>query len=478
MMNKLVRTSGILIPRSLENSENYTIIKKRLTRRGQVYNKSPFVINKFYVEGPSFLKIPRFFPLYEIDNFISIENKIPVGKDININHHVTLRDDLQKDMARYMLTNNNGIIQASPGSGKTVVAVYVVCERKKKTLILVHRESLIFQWIGPGTPEKPQGFLAHSDISPDRIARLSSSNFEEDLKKDIIVATDQTFLSLLKRKREPFLKALNSSGIGIFIGDEVHTTIGAPTFSECSIHIPVETTFGLSATPDRIDGNGDIIEFHLGPVYVPKGEASVMDARVTFILFNYGIIEKSHQYVYWGGMFQRARYLNLLRKSEILLNISKSLLEKFYKDGRDILYISERLNLIDLLFKWFPGPSKSKFTAGVKNEMLDYQVVFTTPGKSRDGVDVPQKDCLIISSPISNIEQLSGRVVRISKNKEEPIIVHLIDIGCEDICRSMKSMLNYYDKKKWKVKFVVAFSNATKKEITREEALDLIFIKE
>ena len=60
-MNKLVRTSGILIPRSLENSENYTIIKKRLTRRGQVYNKSPFVINKFYVEGPSFLKIPRFY---------------------------------------------------------------------------------------------------------------------------------------------------------------------------------------------------------------------------------------------------------------------------------------------------------------------------------------------------------------------------------------------------------------------------------
>lgn len=467
------RTSGICIPRELENEIFYKNIKDNLTRRFKDYNTSTFRLHNFYVEDSKVLKIPRFFPIWDYVS-CKIENKFNDGEDIKINHNIKLRDDLQKNIVSYLLENNRGIIQASPGSGKTVTGVCSVAERKKKSFILVHRDSLADQWKGPGTPDKPQGFLAFTDLNEDDVVRLTSSNFEKALKKPIIICTDQTFISLLKRQRARFLIALNQANLGIFIADEVHTTVGAPTFAECSIHIPSPVTFGFSATPYRYDGNGDIIASHLGEVFEPEGEASVMDARVTVMLFDYGITSKSRFYVYWGGRFQRSRYLNLLRRSDMLTAISKSLLTKFIKEDREIVYMSERINHIDMLCKWTPTDNKSTFISGDKIDVLDTQVIFSTPGKMRDGVDIPKKDCLIMTSPISNIEQMTGRIVRISKNKEEPIIIDMVDIGEPEMSKTLFSRVAYYEKKKWKIKYVLLTKDGGIREISKDNAIEII----
>ena len=118
-------------------------------------------------------------PLFFIDN---IHN----GQDIKINHNIKLRDDLQRNIVKYMLENKNGIIQANPGSGKTVISIYVIATLKKKAFILIHRDSLADQWIG----DSEKGFLAYTDIDKNEIGRLSSHNFKEVLKKSIIVCTD------------------------------------------------------------------------------------------------------------------------------------------------------------------------------------------------------------------------------------------------------------------------------------------------
>ncbi|MEN6294204.1 MAG: DEAD/DEAH box helicase family protein, partial [Methanobacterium sp.] len=245
----LKRTSGICIPRELENEIFYKNIKDNLTRRFRDYNTSTISLHNFFVEDTKILKIPRFFPIWDYTS-CKIENSFGPGEDIKINHHITLRDDLQKNIVEYLMENNRGIIQASPGSGKTVTGVCCVAERKKKALILVHRDSLADQWKGPGV-DKPQGFLAFTDLNESDVVRLTSANFEDALKKPVIICTDQTFISLLRRHRARFLIALNQANIGIFIADEVHTTVGAPTFAECSIHIPTPISFGFSATPYR-----------------------------------------------------------------------------------------------------------------------------------------------------------------------------------------------------------------------------------
>jgi hypothetical protein len=465
-------TSGLCIPKEYNTEQFYHKVKEHLVRKVKHYQDSTYDFYKFYIEGDKILKVPRFFP---ISQYVScnVLNSSSAGQDININHNIKLRDDQQKDIVNFMLTNDKGVIQAPPGSGKTIVSIYVVGERKKKTFIIVHRESLVDQWIGPGTPEKPQGFLTFTDIPEFEISRLTSENYHEALTKSIIVTTDQTFLSLLKRQREDFLLSLNKSNIGIFIADEVHTTVGAPTFAECSIHIPSKVVFGLSATPYRYDGNGDIIQYHLGDVYIPQGEATVMGARVAVLLIDSGL-KKSRGYIYWGGFFQRSRYLNLLKKSTVFMEVCKSLLLKMISDERKVIFVSERLKMIDQFFDWLGISDKSKFTQSAGNEVLEHQVVFATPGKVRDGVDIPTKDCLIMTSPISNIEQICGRVLRVSQGKKEPLIFDIVDLAYDDICRTFFKRRDYYFGKQWNVRYLRVMGSGEKIEMDEHEAMKLI----
>ena len=471
---KLIKNSGIVIPHFV-GENNLTYIKDFLTRVVPSYQNSPSTKLKFYLENESGdIKVPRYFP---IDKFINtpIDDITQEGQDIEIKHNIVLRDSLQETIVNYMLTNRKGIIQANPGAGKTITTIFAICELRKKTLILVHRDSLAEQWEGPGTPEKKQGFLAHTNISKDEIGRLSSANFKECLKKSIVIATNQTFVSLLKRHRNEFLKELKTANFGILISDEAHTTTGAPTFSECSLHIPIYRTFGLSATPNRQDGTTDIMEYHLGPVYIPEGKSSTMDARITVVLVDLKISSsKSRPYVYWGGYFQRARYLNLLSKNKTLIDISKNLIKKFYNDDRNILYVADRIKLIDNVDEVCNYDSTSKFVGSAKNDKLDYKLTYATTGKVRDGVDAVDKDCLIMPNPIGNIEQLGGRILRIKDGKKHPIIVDIIDFGEKNMSRSFNPRLNFYKKKNWEVKFIFADEKGMR-NISEEEAQDILF---
>jgi superfamily II DNA or RNA helicase len=466
-MYTLRKRAGIAIPRTYENDSFYVKMRAFLTRRSMDYHQeSVFIVHRFFLESEKFLTVPRFFPVYEYIPECHIEDHSHVGEDIKINHKIKFRDELQENMANHMLNSDNATIQAPPGSGKTVVALYVIATRKKKTLVLVHRDSLVDQWA--------ERALEHTDINRNDVVRLTSSNFIHALKKPLIITTDQTFVSILKRNRYNFLVALNQANIGMFIADEVHTSVGAPRFSECSLHMPARLTYGLSATPYRYDGNGDVINFHLGETYVPEGEASVMDAKVTVVLFDSGMLNRSFKYVYWGDKFQRARYLNLLKKSNIFMSLCKGLLTKFSSNGREVIFVSERIKMIEELFKWLNIPSKSKFIRSATNEELRHQVTFATPGKIRDGVDIPKKDCLIMTSPIKNVEQMCGRVVREADDKSRPVVVDMIDIGVIEIRETYYGRLRYYQDKQWERNYLIAYSDGRIVEIDEQIAIEII----
>lgn len=448
---KVLKRSGILIPKDYSNKESYVRIKEHLSRRTRAYNTSTYTINTFYLESEKFLLIPRNFPLHKFTFDLQVENHQHEGQDIEIKHKITPRNEVQKRAINYLMTHDNGVIELAPGVGKTVITIYMIAERKKKSLILVHRDSLADQWRDRA--------VTFTNLQDDDIARLTSSTFEEDFKKPIIISTVQTFISLLKRNRKEFLIALNEANIGIFVADEVHTSVGAPTFSECSIHVPAKYTYGLSATPYRFDGNGDIIRYHLGEIFSDEDSEGTMKAKVTVVLIDYQIDSaKSAMYIRWGGSFQRARYLNQMKKSKPFMAAIKSLLKALSKD-RNILCMVERIKLIDELYDWMKHPSKSKFCGSAKLDTLEQQITFTTPGKCRDGVDAPWKDTVIMTSPISNINQLTGRVVRTDKNKKRPAIIDMVDYGCDDMKQSFNSRKAFYEKKGWEVQYAIYVNN-------------------
>lgn len=464
-MIELIKRSGILIPRRYENEGFYKTIKEHLTRRSQDYTKSVLIVNEFYLESEKFMLIPRFFPIGKFIPSYKLKNVSHLGTDIQIQHNIKPRSEAQEKAMKYVMNHENGILQLPPGVGKTVISIYMIAERKKKTLIVVHRDSLADQW--------RDRLLQFTDCKEEQIARLTSTTFENDLDQPIIIATTQTFISLLKRKRQEFLTTLDKAGVGIFIADEVHTSVGAPTFSECSIHMPSQYTYGLSATPYRWDGNGDIIEYHLGEVFEDEDSEGTMDARVTCILLDYQIdTPRRHYYVHWGGDFQRSRYLNLMKKSKPFRDTLKSLLNRL-KDERDLICMAERIKLIDEVYNETKHPSKSRFYQSANLDTLNYKITFTTPGKCRDGIDAPHKDCVIMTSPISNIEQLTGRIVRSKDGKKTPIIIDMVDYGSKNISRTLHTRLKFYDRKEWPIQFVI-IQGATMKKIDRDQAIEIL----
>lgn len=463
---KLIKRSGILIPKEHQYDDFYIKIREFLERRVREYNKPTFQVNKFYLESEKFLLIPRNFPIQQYLFDYEIEDRSHDGEDIDIQHNIIPRSDSQVKAIQYLLNNESGILQLSPGVGKTVITIYMLAIRKKKSLILVHRDSLAEQW--------KKRLMEFTNISYDDIARLTSSTFEDDLKKPIIISTAQTITSLLTRNRKYFLSALDDANIGIFIADEVHTSVGAAKFSECSIHMPSRYTYGLSATPYRYDGNGDIIEFHLGSIFADDDPEGTMPAKVTVIMLDYEIDSAGRsRYLRWGGQFQRSRYLNQMKKSQPFLMTVKNLMDKL-KQTRNLIMILERTVLIDELYEWLVFPSKSKFYKSASLSELNQRFTFATPGKCRDGIDAPWKDTVVMTSPISNIDQLSGRVTRTYPNKETPTIVDMVDYGCPEIGRTLFGRLKFYDMKKWPVQFVIVFKDGKVRKIDRQTAISIL----
>lgn len=464
-MMKIIKRSGLLISAEHKNKEFYINIKEHLCRRMKSYQNSTYEYSIFYIESDKYLLIPRNFPIDKYLFDYKIEDIRHEGKNIKIDHNISPRSKAQQRAMTKMLSSESCILQLSPGVGKTVISIHTIAVKKKKTFILVHRDSLAEQWI--------DRIISFTNLTTDNISRLKSSTFEEDLKKDIIISTTQTFISLLKRNKKNFLIELDKSNIGIFIADEVHTSVGAPTFSECSIHIPAKYTYGLSATPDRYDGNGDIIEYHLGDIFSDDDTEGTMMPNVTVVLLDYQIdTPKRYTYIRWGGEFQRSRYLNMIGKSETFLKVLKGLLLKF-KDDRNLLCMMERIKLIDSIYKWMPSSDKSKFCGSNTLKELKYKITFTTPGKCRDGIDAPQKDCIIMTSPISNIKQLTGRVCRSAPDKKTPIVIDMVDYGCRDMSSSLYNRVKFYEDNNWPIQYLL-ITDKKIVELDKEKTLGII----
>ena len=465
-MLKIIQRSGLLISKKDQYKEFYIKIKEFLERRTTAYDKSNFVINTFYVESEKYLLIPRYFPIQQYTFAYNVREVQHEGAPIEIEHNITPRSKAQERAIKYILSNDCATLQLAPGVGKTVISIYMIAERKRKSMVLVHREPLAKQWT--------DRFLSFTNLKEDDISWLRSKTFEEDLKKPVIIAMVQTFRSLLKRKPKEFLTALNEANIGVFVADEVHTSVGAPAFSECSIHVPAKYTYGLSATPYRYDGNGDIIEFHLGQIFADDDLEGTMPAKVTVFLLDYEIDTPArYKYIHWGGSFQRARYLNMMRKSKPYMRAMRGLLGRLRVD-RNLLCMVERIKLIEDLYKWMPSKSKGMFCgSGTKMEELDKQITFSTPGKGRDGIDAPWKDCAIMTSPISNIEQLVGRVLRTKEGKKTPIVIDMVDYGSDDIKRTFYSRQKFYDDKGWSVQYLVSINDKLR-QIDRQVTMDIL----
>ncbi len=127
-----------------------------------------------------------------------------------------------------------GVIRCDTGFGKTVLALEIIRRKNIKTLIVVPRVSLGFQ-------------------------------FEETLREIFKTSPEEagilitTFQSLHKLSGPQLME------YGMVIVDEVHTAITSARLKLLGAFSP-KYLYGLTATPDRSDGQGKAIHFFFGPI--------------------------------------------------------------------------------------------------------------------------------------------------------------------------------------------------------------------
>ena len=154
----------------------------------------------------------------------------------------------QQQAADALLQHDTGVLSASTAFGKTVVAAYLIAQRKVNTLVVVHRRQLLDQWV-----EALSQFLG---IAPEEIGQIGGGKRNPTGKIDVAM-----------------IQSLCRKGVvddivgeyGHLIVDECHH-ISAVSFEQVVRQSKARYITGLSATVVRKDGHHPIIFMQCGPV--------------------------------------------------------------------------------------------------------------------------------------------------------------------------------------------------------------------
>jgi len=456
---RFIRNSCIRIPLSFKDEAFFQQIVSELKRQGKdYYDPEKTVTSKYYSVRDGNLLIPRYFDIERLGH--RAVTYLHPGEDIEIEmkDNFSFRDDKQKLALETLIEQDHFVLCMQPGEGKTVLAIAAICKVKKKTIIFVHKDKLAEQW--------RDRFLEHSKISKDQIALLTTATCRQDLKKPIIISTVQTMCSMINRL-DDIEDILAEAKIGMAFWDECHTSVSAEQFSLSSLFLPSPRTYGLSATPKRSDGNTDIIEKHVGTVYIPEGSGTTMEPKIIMLYFDHRAVGDHFKYIYTDFTkkksdgthpmrFDKGKYLKMLtsKDDKTYIPMMQKICKQIYQAGRTILLLSDRIKILDKISIVIPKHDVGFFIprSGEKQDSALYKkFVFSTYGSARDGTDRPEFDTLVLATNCSNIEQAVGRVCRDFPNKSQPIVFDIVDSGCQQMEDASGWRKEFYQSKGWQI---------------------------
>ena len=463
MEKTILCKEGYLVPKIEKYNNIIDKIKKELTV--EPFQPCNFVKkenNSFavYQENDTHISIPKYYGINKIGP--PEINKEIKGESINTTFKGDLRP-LQKEIVAQIVPhlekNDGGVLCLPCAAGKTVLALYLACIFKVKTLVIVHKTFLLNQW-----KERAEQF---TDAN---IGIIQQNKVEVD-GKDLVIGMLQ---SIAKEKYDSDI----FRDFGLVIFDEAHH---APSqyFSKALPLIATKLTIGLSATPKRSDKLEKILYWYFGDIMY-KSEVQENN-KVLVNIVNYKLDHpKFREYKLYTGDVNRPKTINSLitigrRNKYIVDNLEEVLIE----EGRKIIILSDRIEHLQLLKDRLDQreiTTTAFYVGGMKQKALKEselaQVIFATYGMAAEALDIPDLNTLFMVTSRKEVEQAVGRILRKINPNIRPLIYDYTD-QLPSFIRQNKSRKKLYNKMGFEIKVIDVVDNEIINEYDNNDYNDL-----
>lgn len=322
-------------------------------------------------------------------------------------------------------------INALVGWGKTSTALHIAKKLGQKTLVICHNTMLRDQWI-------------------DEVTKLYSmecgviGSGKYDIDHTIVIGNIQ---SLTK----PEILVKISKEFGTVILDECHH-VSASTFTTVLEGLHARYKIGLSGTMWRKDGKHVMFKDFFGPKVYQPPQSGTLVPKVELIKTG---ISLAHGEAW-------AKKINTLLYDPDYQDFIANLAKYQIKEGHKVLIIADRVeflqNVKELIGEecvCITGGSsydervalKKQIDSGQKSAIAGSRQIFS------EGISVNALSCVILAAPIANdslLEQIVGRIMRMSEGKLEPLVLDMQFSGSADR-KQNKQRTGFYMRKGWEI---------------------------
>lgn len=346
----------------------------------------------------------------------------------------------QQQAVQHMLRKEFGTLNSPTGSGKTVMALYILAQRKQPALIIVHTADLARQW-----SERIETFL---NIPVKEIGRIGGG--KKKIGEKITVALVQSLYKCAETV---------APQVGHLIVDECHRT-PSRTFTDAVTEFDARYMLGLSATPWRRDNLSKLIFWHLGDVHhqVEKNDlirtGQVLPADIIF--------RETEFKPYYDPVQEYSKML-----SELTLDddrnrlIAADIAAEAASHPGICLVLTDRKkhceSLGALLRYGFSLPVDiltGDLNAGERQQVMDrlqegrIKVLIATGQLIGEGFDCRELTTLFMATPVrfsGRIIQYLGRILRPAPGKKRARVFDYVDINVEPLLKAADARKKIYD---------------------------------
>ena len=345
----------------------------------------------------------------------------------------------QQQAVQHMLRKEFGTLNSPTGSGKTVMALYILAQRKQPALIIVHTADLARQW-----SERIESFL---NIPVKEIGRIGGG--KKKIGEKITVALVQSLYKCAETV---------APQVGHLIVDECHRT-PSRTFTDAVTEFDARYMLGLSATPWRRDNLSKLIFWHLGDVHhqVEKNDlirtGQVLPADIIF--------RETEFKPYYDPVQEYSKML-----SELTLDddrnrlIAADIAAEAASHPGICLVLTDRKkhceSLGALLRYGFSLPVDiltGDLNAGQRQQVMDrlqegrIKVLIATGQLIGEGFDCRELTTLFMATPVrfsGRIIQYLGRILRPAPGKKRARVFDYVDINVEPLLKAADARKRIY----------------------------------